>query len=220
MLFYFHGDTGGGYNILYDYWIQRNIADEWKLILVALDAPYRADQQQSTCWWTPAKHDRAKYVRSFEDKLLAAFDIRRDRIYLAGSSGGAYWSNAFEFYTDWSRTYNHILLSGGDVPRVNSDTDYNLDDVDEDDDATLGPKEIPATSLRETYYYYAVGTGDWATKDVRRAVKYYRKCKFHNVYATYPTTANDKHAGLDKFTWLLAGIQYIEAAKLRATHSE
>lgn len=104
-----HGDGGGGYR---DFPNKETRKD---LIGVTVKAPNRNLQ-----WGRSEGEPHAEYVQDLiQNELLKKYNIRLDRIYFSGVSGGAYFLTG-SFIPQFGQHYNSgaFILCGGEAPRV------------------------------------------------------------------------------------------------------
>jgi hypothetical protein len=104
-----HGDGGGGYRDFPNKELRKD------LIGVTVKAPNRNLQ-----WGRSEGEPHAAYVQDLiQNELLKKYNIRLDRIYFSGVSGGAYFLTG-SFIPQFGQHYNSgaFILCGGEAPRV------------------------------------------------------------------------------------------------------
>jgi hypothetical protein len=184
----------------------QNLANERNLILVSMEAPVGG-----VCWWTPHKQQRAQYFKTFLEKvLLTQFRVDERRIILAGVSGGSFWNSPFDFFTKFSHPTSHILLCGGDVPRMDSAFDYCDTAPDSTADDPVDPTislVVPEEARKKIRFYYAIGSLDeWLTV-VKESKDFYEKLGFQVQYDEIP---NAGHCSFNFYEYLLRGLNFVD----------
>ncbi|MFT7518769.1 MAG: hypothetical protein ACI9MC_000901 [Kiritimatiellia bacterium] len=111
----------------------RTWADAHHTIVVSVAPP-----NQSRCWWTPGKHERAAFLLEFlQDRVLSAYQVDLRRVDLGGWSGGAFLAFGMPFYVDLPFDGGLVGVCGADVPRVQSSVDYCGDDLSDDEPMSI-----------------------------------------------------------------------------------
>ncbi|MFT4624389.1 MAG: hypothetical protein ACI8PZ_003048 [Myxococcota bacterium] len=180
----------------------RRVARRRDLILVAPTSPGPAD---SGCWWSPHKQRRAAYLAALlEDLVFAPYGAVRTRVYLAGKSGGAFWAAGVPFYGELGFSGGVVGVCGGDVPRLDSDTDWCAFTETEDDPPITNPAPTPGWTA-----YFAHTAGDPWADATAAAVELYRAS---GVPTLHVVTGPGGHCALDAVSWMVRGVDALSAA--------
>lgn len=185
----------------------RALAEERGLMLLAVDSPGPVD---SGCWWSPHKHLRARYL----DDLLraAAFEastIDRERIYLVGKSGGAFWASGVPFYGDWDWRGGIVGVCGGDVPRVESPTDWcAISELEDDPVLELTASQRNAASRWRAFF---VSTSQDAWRHTSQAAA----TLFRDLGASVSEVdaGPGGHCELDAIGWMIDGLRWVDTGR-------
>ena len=176
-------------------------AEGW--VLVGLESPGPVD---SGCWWSPHKERRSAYVVDVIEALLAIPGTRRDQVVLAGWSGGAFFAAGLPFHEAPDFHGGLVGVCGGDLPRVDSETDWcAIDETLDDPILEVDPAREAAVAAGWRADFTTTRDDEW-TEKVHAAADYWRKIGA-NVRET--DAGPGGHCELDVDAALLEGIRAV-----------
>lgn len=204
VLLFFPWD-GGGASYVREARIHAALAAEHHLVSVSVRQP-----EGTRCWWAPEVEGYARLVDALlRERLLGAYGLDPDRVFLTGMSGGADFAAAFPAHVGYRYGGGVVALCGGDVPRT-----------DGGDCATeANPPEAPLRSdltprqLAAVRYDFALTADDPLLAPSLAAAALYRGAGFTHV--RHRVVAGTGHCGFaegwEGLDALAAGLDYVDA---------
>lgn len=181
-------------------------ADANGYIILSADAP---GPNQSGCWWTPHKHDRAAFlVDLIQQRVLDVYEVDTTRVHLGGWSGGAFLAFGVPFYEQLGFSGGLIGVCGGDLPREDSSTDWcEVDETQDDPLLDVADATFDAVASGGRVYLSTTTGDDWygaitAARDTWTA---------HGATVHFEDEGSGGHCDYDVTGAFVAGLDWLVA---------